>query len=87
VSRFYAIADLGPVRISGVLGWLMWLAVHIYYLPLMRNRATVLLRWAVSFVGRGRSEAVFSSQQILARRALRHTPGEREVAAPGPAQP
>jgi NADH dehydrogenase len=87
VSRFYAIADLGPIRISGVLGWLMWLAVHLYYLPLMRNRATVLLRWVVSFLGRGRSEAVFSSQQILARQTLRHAPGERVIAAPGPAQP
>ncbi|GAA2552352.1 NAD(P)/FAD-dependent oxidoreductase [Winogradskya consettensis] len=83
VSRFYAIADLGPVRLTGLIGWLGWLAVHLFYLPRMRNRVTVLLRWAVSFLGRGRSEAVITSQQVLARDALRHAPeAQREVAAP-----
>ncbi len=67
VSRWYAVADLGPVRLGGPIGWLMWLAVHLFYLPGPRNRVTVGLRQLVSFVGRTRSEVVFTER-------VAHTP-------------
>jgi len=48
----------------------MWLAVHLVYLIGFKNRLTTLLHWAVSFVGRGRSERTVTQQQIFARQAL-----------------
>ncbi len=71
VSRFFAIAGLGRVRLAGVTGWLIWHGVHVWYLYGLRNKTTVLLRWAVSFLGRSRSEAVITAQQVAARDALR----------------
>ncbi|MBY8870559.1 NAD(P)/FAD-dependent oxidoreductase [Micromonospora sp. PLK6-60] len=71
VSRFFAIADLGRVRLAGVTGWLIWHGVHVWYLYGLRNKSTVLLRWALSFLGRSRSEAVITAQQVAARTALR----------------
>ncbi|EXG82115.1 NAD(P)/FAD-dependent oxidoreductase [Cryptosporangium arvum] len=71
VSRFFAIADLGRIRLSGTVGWLIWLGVHVWYLYGLRNKATVLLRWTISFLGRTRSEAVVTTQQVTARNALR----------------
>jgi NADH dehydrogenase len=35
-----------------------------------KNRLTTLLHWAVTFVGRGRSERTVTQQQIFARQAL-----------------
>ena len=56
ISRFSAVAVVGPLRLSGPLAWLLWLGVHLLYLVGFKNRLTVLMHWAVTFVGRSRSE-------------------------------
>ena len=71
VSRFKAVAMVGKLRVTGVLAWLMWLVVHLFYLTGFKNRVTAVLRWAVSFIGRGRSERTSTEQQIFARLALK----------------
>ncbi len=70
VSRFHAVASVGRFRFAGFLAWLLWLAIHLVYLVGFKNRLTTLLHWAVSFVGRGRSERVATEQQVLGRLAL-----------------
>lgn len=70
ISRFEAVAVVGPLRFAGFVAWLAWLGVHIVYLIGFKNRVTTLLHWAVSFVGRGRSERTATLQQVLARGAL-----------------
>ena len=70
VSRFNAVASIGRVRLSGFLAWLLWLAVHLLYLVGFKNRVTTVLHWAVSFLGRGRSERVSTFQQAYARTAI-----------------
>jgi NADH:ubiquinone reductase (H+-translocating) len=49
IGRSSAIADLGYVRLSGRLGWLAWLGVHLIQLIGFRNRIMVLLQWAWSY--------------------------------------
>lgn len=61
ISRFRAVAAIGPLRLAGFPAWLLWLAVHLYYLVGFKNRVTVVLHWAVSFVGRGRSERTITA--------------------------
>ena len=56
ISRFRAVAKVGPLRVGGFGGWLIWLVVHITFLTGFKNRFGALTRWAVSFVGRGRYE-------------------------------
>ncbi len=76
VSRFHAVASVGPLRLSGFLAWLMWLAVHLVYIVGFKHRITTVLHWAVSFLGRGRSERVATEQQILGRLALQQVKGD-----------
>ena len=71
ISRFSAVASIGRLRLSGFIGWTIWLAVHLLYLVGFKNRVTAVLHWAVSFVGRGRSERVATLQQAFARSAVR----------------
>jgi NADH dehydrogenase len=71
ISRFSAVASIGRLRLSGFAGWLVWLAVHLLYLVGFKNRVTAVLHWAVSFLGRGRSERVSTFQQAFARTAVR----------------
>jgi NADH dehydrogenase len=70
ISRFSAVASIGRLHLSGFPAWLMWLAVHLFYIIGFKHRLTTLLHWAVSFVGRGRSERTVTQQQIFARQAL-----------------
>jgi NADH dehydrogenase len=56
ISRFRAVASIGKLRFSGFIAWLLWLVIHVFYLVGFKNRVTTVLHWAVSFVGRGRSE-------------------------------
>jgi NADH:ubiquinone reductase (H+-translocating) len=71
VSRFVAIASIGKLRLSGFTAWLIWVAVHLFYLVGFKNRLTAVMHWFVSFLGRGRSERVSTVQQAFARQAIR----------------
>ncbi|MBB5867868.1 NADH dehydrogenase [Allocatelliglobosispora scoriae] len=71
ISRFSAVVSIGKTNLSGFIAWLMWLAVHLLYLVGFKNRFTAIAHWAVSFIGRGRSERAATWQQVFARNALK----------------
>jgi NADH dehydrogenase len=54
IGRGRAVADIKGIQLSGLLAWMTWLAVHIFYLIGFQNRLLVLTRWAISFTTRGR---------------------------------
>jgi NADH dehydrogenase len=56
IGRGQAVADLGLIRLSGPLAWLIWLGVHIWYLIGFQNRLVVMLRWSLSFLSHGRAQ-------------------------------
>jgi len=49
IGRNRAIGEVKGLRFSGTLAWLVWLAVHIYYLTGLRNRLMVLSNWIYSY--------------------------------------
>jgi NADH:ubiquinone reductase (H+-translocating) len=75
VSRFRAVVSFKGIRVSGFLGWLMWLFVHLAFMTGFRNRFTTILGWTLSFIGRGRSERTLTTQQVLARVAIEQAGG------------
>jgi NADH dehydrogenase len=68
ISRFRAVAKIGPIRVGGFVGWLLWLVVHITFLTGFKNRFGALARWAVSFVGRGRYERALTGRWVAGAR-------------------
>jgi NADH dehydrogenase len=51
IGRGAAVGEiLQKVRLSGVLAWLAWLVIHIFFLIGFRNRVFVLMHWAYSYV-------------------------------------
>jgi NADH dehydrogenase len=70
ISRFRAVANVGKLRFGGIIAWLLWLLIHVFYLVGFKNRVTTVLHWAVSFIGRGRSERTTTNQQLVARVAV-----------------
>jgi NADH dehydrogenase len=55
IGRNAAIADFGFLRLSGYPGWLFWLFLHIFFLIGFRNRLSVMLQWAASYLTYQRS--------------------------------
>jgi NADH:ubiquinone reductase (H+-translocating) len=79
ISRFHAVASVGRFRFSGFVAWVLWLAVHLLYLVGFKNRVTTLLKWTITFLGRGRSERAVTQQQIIARKVLQARPPGPDV--------
>ena len=73
ISRFRAVASIGPWRFAGFIAWLLWLVVHVMYLVGFKNRVTTVLHWAVSFLGRGRAQRSVPMQMITASRTSKET--------------
>ena len=46
IGRRAAVAQIGPIQLTGFLGWVAWLVVHLYYLIGFENRLRVLMRWS-----------------------------------------
>lgn len=46
IGRSAAVAQVGPLRFSGFLAWIIWLGLHIVTLIGFRNRLFVLINWA-----------------------------------------
>jgi NADH dehydrogenase len=65
ISRFRAVAHIGPVQVGGFIGWTLWLVVHVTFLTGFKNRFAALARWTISFVGRGRYERALTGRWVV----------------------
>ena len=83
ISRFHAVVDLGSLKFEGFIAWLMWLALHLFYIVGFKSRVTTVLHWLVSFMGRGRSQRVATQQQVFGRLALENAGPEFEASKTG----
>ncbi len=70
ISRFRAVAKIGPVAVGGFVGWLLWLVVHLTFLTGFKNRLAALAHWGISFVGTDRTERTITFRQMVARGAI-----------------
>jgi NADH dehydrogenase len=74
IARFRALAAIGPFRLTGVFAWVIWLAVHLVNLVGFKNRVSVLMHWAVTFIGRGHSERTAPFADVAMTRRTRSHP-------------
>jgi NADH dehydrogenase len=80
IGRAHAVAEIKGIQVSGLLAWLIWVSVHIFYLIGLQNRLLVLTRWAFSFVTRGRGARLITgsaegaaSAEEVAKKTLART--------------
>ena len=50
IGRADAVAEIGRLKLHGLIAWVLWLVVHILYLVGFRNRVVVLINWAWAYV-------------------------------------
>lgn len=64
IGRRSAIADFGRVHLRGAIGWFLWSLAHIYFLIGFRNRMSVALSWAWSYVTYQRGVRLITGRDV-----------------------
>ncbi|MGO9927481.1 MAG: NAD(P)/FAD-dependent oxidoreductase [Mycobacterium sp.] len=70
VSRFSAVAKVGPLEFSGLFAWFAWLVLHLVYLVGFKTKVSTLLSWIVTFLSTHRGQLTITEQQAFARTRL-----------------
>jgi NADH dehydrogenase len=65
IGRNAAVVDLGFVKFSGILAWLTWVFVHIYYLIEFDNKLVVMLQWGWNYFTRKRGARLITGEESL----------------------
>ena len=50
IGRKNAVVQVGRLRLTGLVAWLLWSVAHIYFLIGFRNRLSVALNWAWNYL-------------------------------------
>jgi len=50
IGRNQAVAQIGSLRVTGFIAWLMWLALHVVMLIGFRNRVLVMVDWIWNYL-------------------------------------
>jgi NADH dehydrogenase len=50
IGRAAAVGEIRRLHLTGVLAWLAWLLVHIFFLIGFENRMLVIVQWAWSYL-------------------------------------
>ena len=64
IGRGSAVADIGPLEMSGFFAWVFWLFLHIFWLIGFRNRLVVLGEWAWSYVTLQRRVRLITGEKL-----------------------
>ncbi len=82
IGRHRAVANFGGrLKFGGTLAWLLWVFVHILYLAGFRNRVSVLVQWAYSYLTYHRGARLISGQ--MQQRYSTGVPAERPATESG----
>ncbi len=57
IGRNAAVAEIGPLKLTGFLGWSGWLFIHLVWLIGFRRRLLVMLQWAWTYSPTGAGHA------------------------------
>lgn len=71
IGRKRAILQWGKIQFGGIVAWLAWLFVHIYYLIGFKNRFFVLFQWAWSYLTFQRGARLISEEARGSGRSLK----------------
>jgi len=72
IGRNAAVVDLGFIKFSGLLAWLTWVFVHIYYLIEFDSKLVVLIQWGWNYFTRKRGARLITGEESLLQVAIDH---------------
>lgn len=63
IGRASAVAQIGPLHISGLFAWLTWLFIHLMYLVEFSNRVLVFIHWGFLYLTYNRGARLITGQE------------------------
>jgi NADH dehydrogenase len=75
IGRSKAVAQVGRLKLSGLIAWLAWLSLHLVFLIGFRNKVAVMLDWIYSYFAYRRGARIIMNEVI--------EPGREHDGAPG----
>jgi NADH:ubiquinone reductase (H+-translocating) len=67
VSRFSAVAKVGPLELGGFVAWVVWLLLHLVYLVGFKSKMTAVTSWMATFLRMNRGQLTITGRQALAQ--------------------
>lgn len=77
IGRSKAISDVFGLKTTGLVAWLFWLFLHVFFLIGFRNRLVVLASWFWAYLTRERSARLITGDADELRDALIFMEGEQ----------
>ena len=65
IGRAAAVARVGKFEFGGLLAWLIWVFIHVWYLIGFRNRLVVMLEWAWAYFSFARNARVIMDRSAM----------------------
>ena len=82
IGRSKAIAQLAGMKFKGLIAWMMWLALHVFFLIGFRNRIIVMLEWFWAYLTRERSARLITGDADDLRDAVLFLKGKEAETTP-----
>ena len=79
IGRRKAIADVFGLKLKGLIAWLFWLFLHVFFLIGFRNRFAVMFEWFWAYLTRERSARLITGDIHDLRNAIDFLIGEDAV--------
>jgi NADH:ubiquinone reductase (H+-translocating) len=82
VSRFSAVAKVGPLELGGFVAWVAWLFLHLVYLVGFKSQMTTVISWTATFLTMARSQLTITERQTLPQLPVEQHTAEPDSAVP-----
>jgi len=79
IGRASAVAQIGPLHLSGLIAWLTWLFVHLMSLVEFSNRVLVFVQWGFFYITFNRGARLITGPAASPARAASPQELERET--------
>lgn len=79
IGRNSAVVNFRQLRLTGLLAWLIWVFVHIYYLIEFDNKLVVMIQWGWNYFTRKRGARLITGEDALPRLGIEETSDNRKA--------
>lgn len=68
IGRSKAVAQIGKIKLTGLLAWLAWLSLHLVFLIGFRNKVSVMVDWMYSYFAYKRGARIITEASLRSSR-------------------
>jgi NADH:quinone reductase (non-electrogenic) len=79
IGRAAAVAEIGPLHVSGIFAWLIWLFIHLMNIVEFSNRVLVFVQWGFLYITWNRGARLITGSDELHQGESHQPAAEKET--------